>query len=236
MPDTNWAVQMLAMSLSRPGPEQALSRGRARQVLLVADDLTGAWEAAVAFAQRGLSTRVALSGTATTAEESDVVAIDTETRDIAPEKILPTLRKATELWNGQGQFFKKIDSMFRGNTFAEIAALKKLFPDTVLAIAPAFPALHRICRNGELIWADSSGHGSFSLLKKLSSHGVSTSSIPAMSDIATMQLALEERLRASESNGQPSHTNPYRSPVSARPRPSSEPSTSPSAMATFAAL
>ena len=48
-------------------------------------------------------------------------------------------------------FFKKIDSVFRGNTFAEIEAMAVLFSGGITLLAPSYPAAGRRVRNGCLL-------------------------------------------------------------------------------------
>jgi uncharacterized protein YgbK (DUF1537 family) len=113
--------------------------------LLIADDLTGACDAAVHFAgAEVLIDRLARS--------ARVVAISTESRDLAPAEI-------RHAWAGvAAQFpvdrevllFQKIDSTLRGNIAVEIAAAMEAFGCDEAVVCPAFPAQGRVVEGGWL--------------------------------------------------------------------------------------
>lgn len=118
-------------------------------VLIIADDLSGAADCAIAFASAGLSTVVTLDASHNTGDAS-VVAIDTDTRRLsvtaAGERTLTAYK--TLLKPGQ-RLYKKIDSTLRGNWAVEVAALA---PHAGLAIiAPAFPATGRTTLHGKVL-------------------------------------------------------------------------------------
>src|ERR1700748_1379644 len=92
------------------------------ECLLIADDLTGAWDAAAPFAARGCATRVAVSSAAHDLEACDVPAVSTNSRDIPPSQIDCVMR-ATAAYASQFSprvLFKKIDSTLRGNVALEL--------------------------------------------------------------------------------------------------------------------
>ena len=62
------------------------------QLLIVADDLTGAADTGACFARAGLRTVIRLSGT--TVPEADVVAVSTESRDLDKSAATKTVRSA----------------------------------------------------------------------------------------------------------------------------------------------
>ncbi|WP_395110689.1 four-carbon acid sugar kinase family protein [Actinomadura sp. SCN-SB] len=113
------------------------------EILIVADDLSGAADAAVPFAAR-MSTAVALGETW---PDARVVAADTDSR-YAPEHVA-VARVAHAVKRGRedgARIVKKIDSTLRGNVGAEIAAAAG---EGVLAVvAPAFPATGRTVAGG----------------------------------------------------------------------------------------
>lgn len=115
---------------------------------IVADDLTGACDAAVAFAGRDTTVRVCLDGLP--AETNDAYAVTTESRDVAPDEAIAKLARLAELIPQGAEIFKKVDSMFRGNTFAEIAASMHCFPARLTVLAPAYPAHGRRVKGGLL--------------------------------------------------------------------------------------
>lgn len=136
---------------------------------IIADDLTGACDAAAPFAVPSGNIRVYLSASPPNPVEI-VWAISTESRDLphseADQRIAhfaKSLPKATEI-------FKKIDSVFRGNTSVEIAASLHHFSFDLALISPAYPALGRTVVDGKLVIEDAGGKETLSLLDLLSSH------------------------------------------------------------------
>jgi uncharacterized protein YgbK (DUF1537 family) len=122
---------------------------------IVADDLTGAMDAAAPFADRGMRTRVLLGADArceaSEAEEVAVLAVDTHTRDVAPGAAAAAVRAATGRLAANGMLpFKKIDSTLRGNVGPEIAAALDACGRRCALVAPAAPAQGRELRDGWL--------------------------------------------------------------------------------------
>jgi uncharacterized protein YgbK (DUF1537 family) len=118
-------------------------------LLIIADDLSGAADCAIAFAGAGLSTVVTLDASHDTGDAS-VVAIDTDTRRLsvaqAAEHTLTAYR--TLLKPGQ-RLYKKIDSTLRGNWASEVAALQS--HAGLAVVAPAFPATGRTTLQGRVL-------------------------------------------------------------------------------------
>jgi D-threonate/D-erythronate kinase len=116
-----------------------------------ADDLTGACDAAVHFAARGRRTVVSLD-LAVTTHAADVLAYSTETRDAAADEIRSRAEAAAAsvLPLNPRILFKKVDSVMRGCPGLEITAALSSFGCDAALITPAFPAMGRTVRNGEL--------------------------------------------------------------------------------------
>ena len=115
-----------------------------KAIRILADDLTGALDTAAAFAGEVpvFIDRPPLAGEPFF--DAVVSAVATPTRDIEPDA-LPVYLQPVVPWLTSGSMaFKKVDSLLRGNTFAEIAWLSKqgVFDQTIFA--PAFPAQGRI--------------------------------------------------------------------------------------------
>ncbi|MEO8370185.1 MAG: four-carbon acid sugar kinase family protein [Candidatus Solibacter sp.] len=122
------------------------------ETLLVADDLTGACDAAVHFAMRGLRPAVVrLPGHAYTGH-ARVVACSTESRDMAPAAIRGALVDVAAEFRAVavGRVFKKIDSTLRGNVGMEVAAARDAFNCDAAVVCPAFPAMRRVVEQGIL--------------------------------------------------------------------------------------
>lgn len=119
-------------------------------LLIVADDLSGAADCAIGFANLGRRTVVALDATRPDAgTNAAVVAVDTDTRRLAPAD---AARRVVDAWRALGapgrRLYKKIDSTLRGNWVAEVAALQPLAGLAI--VAPAFPATGRTVRDGRV--------------------------------------------------------------------------------------
>lgn len=162
-----------------------------RSVFILADDLTGAADSAVAFAQRGYCAHVQLSSDVDQWSEAEVVAHSTESRDLPEQQLFAQLRLLHAVNGQQPLLFKKIDSMLRGNTFAEIALIARMLPDTAIVISPAFPKLGRRCHNGQLHWVDAAGQGTEPLHTELSRRGVEAVLLPCGSTLDRLATQLQ---------------------------------------------
>jgi len=122
------------------------------QLVIVADDLTGAADTSACFAQAGLGTLIHLSGT--TIPNADVLAVSTESRDLDKteaaaavrstlSRIAGTQRDAAPRW-----FYKKMDSALRGHPRDELLAAMEAIGATRALVAPAFPAEGRTTVGG----------------------------------------------------------------------------------------
>jgi D-threonate/D-erythronate kinase len=126
------------------------------QIIILADDLSGAADCGVACVGAGLETLVALKHS----DEdpvADVLALDADTRAMAPDRAAEEFDRLTRIYavNRDVLLFKKIDSTLRGNVGAELAAslhalrhVRAGNPHSVAIMAPAFPAIGRTTRNG----------------------------------------------------------------------------------------
>ena len=136
---------------------------------MIADDLTGACDSSVCFAEAGFVTEVAVSSQ----PSAEVAVWNTATRNAPAQsariqfyKLCGTLRHLQPR-----VFYKKVDSLFRGNEAVEIAALKEFLPGHPIVCAPAFPQVGRIVKGGRLI-APGSGVGEMDLAAKFKNQGV----------------------------------------------------------------
>lgn len=114
---------------------------RGLDIRLLADDLTGALDSAAAFAG---SVPVFLDEAPRGRAEGGVVAVATPTRDVAPDTLPQRLAGVLDWFTGGGLAFKKVDSLLRGNTFAECAWLARAGGFDGVVFAPAFPAQQRV--------------------------------------------------------------------------------------------
>ncbi len=117
-------------------------------VRIIADDLTGALDAAAPLAARLGPFPVGWG--AARVPRCNHAVFDTETRDVEQHTaIFRTAEAATLWWRGFGGLaFKKVDSMWRGHGAAEIAAAMTAGEFDCAVVAPAFPEQGRVTRDG----------------------------------------------------------------------------------------
>jgi uncharacterized protein YgbK (DUF1537 family) len=141
------------------------------ECLLIADDLTGACDAAVHFARRGYRTHVRLESHG---EEVSVLAISAESRHLSAAELRRVMDKlAQRLPVDRARIlFKKIDSTLRGNVGAEIAAAAAAFGCEAAVITPAFPAMGRTVEGGYLRVAAAAEFAPIELAARLRSQGL----------------------------------------------------------------
>lgn len=119
------------------------------RLAIIADDLTGALDAAAPFAGRGLSVQVALSAddVADALDAApDVVTISTRSREVPEAEARAAVARALAALPAGVRLFKKIDSRMKGHIAAELS----LFPQGPTLVAPAIPDFGRIVRDGHV--------------------------------------------------------------------------------------
>lgn len=123
-----------------------------QQVVILADDFTGANDAGVSMAQAGMRVEVALEAAYQSEAQALIYNSDSRalTADAAKEKVTAltdnVLRQYSPTW-----LVKKIDSTLRGNPGAEAMAMQQVMRATAVIIAPAFPAAGRITHEGKCL-------------------------------------------------------------------------------------
>jgi uncharacterized protein YgbK (DUF1537 family) len=120
----------------------------------LADDLSGALDAAAAFHQAGRRVVIALdAGNWPDVGPDDVVGVTTETRNAAPDVAAQAVTQAIACGRERGGrlLYKKIDSTLRGPVAAELAALLAALPEARVLFAPANPRVGRTVREGRLL-------------------------------------------------------------------------------------
>ena len=131
---------------------------RMLDVAIVADDLTGALDAAAPFAGRGLETRVLLDierAAFSVETNTQVLSLTSESRHLSPpaadERVSNAMRAA--LAAAPRVLLKKIDSTLRGHIAVEIMSALRAAGLRHALIAPAVPSHGRIMRAGEVFIA-----------------------------------------------------------------------------------
>jgi D-threonate/D-erythronate kinase len=120
-------------------------------LLIIADDLTGANDAGVQFAKRGIRSIVFPQPEVTEFLEGyAAVVVNTESRHVTPSEAAARVRRVAEfgLSNGVTHIFKKTDSTLRGNIGAELKALMEATGARSIPFVPAFPEMGRTTRGG----------------------------------------------------------------------------------------
>ncbi len=121
----------------------------AAQIVMIADDLSGAADCAVSCAVQGLSTIVQLSE-APSPEPAQVLAIDAATRSMPAGRAAATVERIVAKYeHTSGRvLFKKLDSILRGHIGPELAAMRCSRTPAVIVMAPALPAQGRTTIDG----------------------------------------------------------------------------------------
>ena len=118
-----------------------------RRVALVADDLTGALDAAAPFADATAPVAVHLAGAPLPTVRGSI-AIDAATRGGTSAQAEAAAIRAAPMLKAADTAFRKIDSLLRGHAATEIAATARAGGFASVIVAPAFPAQGRIMLQG----------------------------------------------------------------------------------------
>jgi D-threonate/D-erythronate kinase len=128
-----------------------------RRWLVLADDLTGAADCAIALGRRGLAA-VVIWGDIRSARsrQEPILAYDTASRGLSADAAAARQRDVLASHPGSGRLlFKKIDSTLRGQPAAEIAATLECLGSrsgpAFGVLAAAFPATGRTTRGGRIL-------------------------------------------------------------------------------------
>ncbi|GAA4165931.1 four-carbon acid sugar kinase family protein [Gryllotalpicola daejeonensis] len=123
---------------------------------IVADDLTGAGDSAVKFAEAGWTCEIALADVPALAPGT-AVALVTDARSMSDADASGRTRAAVETLANSGTDLQylKIDSTLRGTVSAQIGgaleALSARAPDAFALVCPAYPAMGRTVECGRLL-------------------------------------------------------------------------------------
>lgn len=125
--------------------------------LIVADDLTGAADCAIAFGRRGRAAAVMWGETSDASNHQlSVLAYDAASRGLSAQAAADRHAEVlARLWRPGRHLFKKIDSTLRGQPAAETAAalayVTSRSGSAFAVLAPAFPATGRTTRDGRIL-------------------------------------------------------------------------------------
>lgn len=117
-----------------------------REVVVIADDFTGANDAGVSLTLSGKKVSVAFQTPFT--GDTDALVINSDSRALSASEAAEKLSRYALDINAAKWLVKKIDSTLRGNPGAEVEALLRLSGQRQAIIAPAFPTAGRTTQNG----------------------------------------------------------------------------------------
>lgn len=122
---------------------------------IVADDLTGANDTGIKICIQGYETNVIIDSNnieKPLKEKKNILCINTFSREDKPEVAYEKVYELTQILkcNGVNKVYKKIDSVFRGNTGVEIEAFMDALDINILFLVPAIPSNGRVVKNGYL--------------------------------------------------------------------------------------
>ena len=123
------------------------------QLLMIADDFTGALDAGVQFASHGAKTIVitdTVSQWSQDVQNVDILVVDAETRHMPAQQAYDTVHRIViqGVQAGIPHIYKKTDSALRGNIGAELSALLHASGEKQLPFLPAFPQIGRRTKQG----------------------------------------------------------------------------------------
>jgi len=172
-----------------------------RRILILADDLSGAADCAVACHRAGMAAKVCLDPQSLSAT-ADCLAIDLDSRPASQAQAWALTASLKPLFDGR-VIYRKIDSTLRGHVALEIAAtLEAAGPGSFAVVCPAYPVTGRTMVDGRIfvngqplaeteIWR-LSGRGSTRLETLLTDAGLQTASMPLAAVRAGLAAAIEE--------------------------------------------
>ncbi len=115
----------------------------ARGYGVLADDLTGAMDAGVQLVNKGITASVVFDARniKDIQQDSDVIIVDTESRNIDPERAYDKVSRAVDTLKESGMelIYKKVDSTMRGNIGSEMDAVLDRKGKQMMIMAPALP-------------------------------------------------------------------------------------------------
>ena len=119
------------------------------QLLIIADDFTGALDTGVQFATTGAVTRVITGQSVSLSEFAgtcEVLVVDAETRHLTAAEASAIVGRYTA--QAVTHIYKKTDSALRGNVGAELTAVLESAGEDSLPFLPAFPQMGRSTEKG----------------------------------------------------------------------------------------
>ncbi|MFD1334990.1 four-carbon acid sugar kinase family protein [Oceanobacillus iheyensis] len=122
----------------------------AKQIAIIADDLTGANDSGVQLTEKGMDTSVLFEIPEEIEFLSEGLVIDTNSRALNKADAISITSQATNFIKklGYQHVYKKMDSTLRGHIGYELKVMEFELDADLVLIAPAFPSMGRITKNG----------------------------------------------------------------------------------------
>lgn len=123
------------------------------RMVVLADDITGAFDTGIQFAKRNASVLVVTGDHAVEErfrQAGDVLVVDAETRHMLPGQARKETNRLAQLAykNGAEYLYIKTDSGLRGHIAQAFAGAMEAWEADFAAFAPAYPAMNRITVDG----------------------------------------------------------------------------------------
>ncbi|MDR3727464.1 MAG: four-carbon acid sugar kinase family protein, partial [Terracidiphilus sp.] len=160
MSATHLKSDPLRRTMSEKSGPKAAPRETKQNILLLADDLTGACDSGLEFlkAGRSVSVRFASPEAGLPPASADVTAISTATRNLTADEAEKRLLHLARIHRLSAPvLFQKVDSAGRGNAGAEMLAIVQASGCAAVVYAPAFPDAGRTVSQGLLRITDVCG-------------------------------------------------------------------------------
>jgi len=126
------------------------------RIMIIADDLTGANDTAIQFVKHGSPALVVIDSMfreSSIYNGFDILSFNSDTRTMSPKdayrevgSLVQRLRSA----GLEGLFYKKVDSVLRGNPGPELEAVMDELEIPLAVAAPSFPANRSVVQDGIL--------------------------------------------------------------------------------------
>jgi uncharacterized protein YgbK (DUF1537 family) len=116
-------------------------------ILAIADDISGAAEIAAAGQTFGLTAQVRMKTASNTS--ADLLVVDTDTRYNTSNPANNITQALSYKKNSVDWYYKKVDSVLRGQVFLEISAMMKILNKNRAILASANPSKARVISNGQ---------------------------------------------------------------------------------------
>lgn len=118
-------------------------------LLIIADDFTGANDTGVQLTKKGANVDVYFDWKNDNyADSSDIIVINTDSRALTKEHAQKRILQLTKINNAKRPIYKKIDSTLRGNIGIEVETLVIQENYDIALIISAFPDMNRTVKNG----------------------------------------------------------------------------------------